>query len=388
MKNNYEVKDLVELINLPIVIVDKKQNIIAENGYFLLLLKHFDISKKVELKQRINDFISKPEKFISLIGQKTQNLKELIPNQRINMLINVFNNMGYKTTHLTFISISLLENTLSDVFIFRIFGDSKGKVNEMYVIVFDFDILKIVFNVDKREYSLEIEEIKKKYTVLLQVANRVFSVVKGFTETIILGNYKDIEIINNFIRIIDSEVSQGIKILLSFNLSDNVDYINVQKVDLYNFLNNVINKYVEKLVNESHANFSYPNFIFDFYIQPNIPNVMVDPSKLELCLYNLLDNAIKFRDEKKEKNYVKFSAFFESSINRVIIIIEDNGIGMTEDEVKQLGQIFKTFDSRSGIGLGFYIVFKIAKQMGWEIKVESKKNEYTKVTIAIPTTYV
>ncbi|MCS7165048.1 MAG: ATP-binding protein [Candidatus Calescibacterium sp.] len=372
------IKYIVDIIDIPAFVINKKQEIVASNQYFLVILQNTDISKNKELKNRIDSFVQKPERFLDTVfGQQTiKALKTITNNPKIFSLVSLLENIGYKITHLSSISIPLnfQNQILSNVLIFRIFSSKLSKVNELYMVLFDVNIIDILGNSVDRE----TEDVNKKYMVLLQVANKVFSTVKGFTETLILGKYRDYDLIYRFIEIIDNQVSNGIKILLSFNLSNNLGNFVFQKTNLYNFLTDLITKYSQKILNE------YPDIAFEYYVQPNIPDLYTDPSKLELCVYNLLDNAIRFRDESKEEKRVKFKAFFESSINAILITIEDNGIGMSKKELSQIGQIFKTFSEKSGIGLGMYIVYKIVRSMNWNIKIESKKNEYTKVTLIIP----
>ncbi|MCS7243335.1 MAG: ATP-binding protein [Candidatus Calescibacterium sp.] len=380
MKNT--IKYIVEIIDIPAFVTNKKQKIIANNQYFINLLQNTDVSKNKELSERITDFIEKPDKFVDMISNKDKIrfLKTLTSNHKIINLLFLLDDIGYKVTHFTSLNISIDygKPILSSVFIFRLFTSSLPKDNELFIVMFDLNIVEFFSSIVSKKELKEIEEINKKYTVLFQIANRVFSVVKGFTETLILGKYKDSDLIYKFIEVIDNQVSQGIKILLSFNLSDHIGDISFQNINLYKFLNDLVNKYSEKLISD------YPELIFDYYIQPNIPDLYTDPSKLELCLYNLLDNAVRFRDEKKEKCFIKFTAFFESSVNHILMIVEDNGIGMDKDEILQLGQIFKTFSDKSGIGLGMYTVYKIIKAMKWNIKIESEKYKYTKVILTIP----
>lgn len=372
------IKYIVDIIDIPAFVINKKQEIVTSNQYFLVILQNTDISKNKELKNRIDSFVQKPERFLDTVfGQQTiKALKTITNNPKIFSLVSLLENIGYKITHLSSISIPLnfQNQILSNVLIFRIFSSKLSKVSELYMVLFDVNIIDILGNSVDRE----TEDVNKKYMVLLQVANKVFSTVKGFTETLILGKYRDYDLIYRFIEIIDNQVSNGIKILLSFNLSNNLGNFVFQKINLYSFLTDLISKYCEKILNE------YPDIAFEYYVQPNIPDLYTDPSKLELCVYNLLDNAIRFRDESKEEKRVKFNAFFESSINAILITIEDNGIGMSKKELSQIGQIFKTFSEKSGIGLGMYIVYKIVRSMNWNIKIESKKNEYTKVTLIIP----
>ncbi|MBA3063639.1 MAG: HAMP domain-containing histidine kinase, partial [Atribacteria sp.] len=65
------------------------------------------------------------------------------------------------------------------------------------------------------------------------------------------------------------------------------------------------------------------------------------------------------------------------------LIIEDNGVGISE---KDLNQIFDPFFSTKdkGSGLGLSIVYKLVEAHQGEIKVESKEGEGTKFVIFLP----
>ncbi|MCS6956088.1 MAG: hypothetical protein NZM44_07025, partial [Candidatus Calescibacterium sp.] len=252
MKNT--LKYIVEIIDIPTFVADKKQRIIASNQYFVTLLQNTDVSKNKELSERITNFIEKPDKFVDMISNKDKIkfLKTLTSNYKIINLLSLLDDIGYRVTHFTSLNISIDcgKTILSSVFIFRIFSSHLPKTNELFIILFDLNIIEFFSSVVIRRESREIEEINKKYTVLFQVANRVFSVVKGFTETLILGKYKDSDLIYKFIEVIDNQVSQGIKILLSFNLSDHIGDISFQNINLYKFLNDLVNKYSEKLISD------------------------------------------------------------------------------------------------------------------------------------------
>ncbi|MFN3995543.1 MAG: sensor histidine kinase [bacterium] len=378
------IGQIINLINdLPILVIDKKKQIIASNESFSVLLQKTNISKNLTLNQKIEIFINKPENFVDTIN--TPLTQDLLNNLKVHNLISLLKNIRYKITHFTSFDIflSILDSdsspALTNVFIFRLFPfdvekNKISKTKEFFLVVFVVDKEKFLSSSREELY----DEINKKYIFLLQVANRVFSTVKGFTETLIIGQYKDIDLIYNFIKTIDNEVSQGIKILLSFNLSDTLAQFDIQKINLYEFLLKITDKMYSRILND------FPSIKFSYYIQPNIPEIYTDPHKLELCMYNLFDNSLRFRDESKEENLIKFEAFFDSSANKIFLIFWDNGIGMDKSEISKLGNLFQTFSDKSGIGLGMYIVHKIVKNLEWEINIESEKFKYTKVTLAIP----
>jgi len=71
--------------------------------------------------------------------------------------------------------------------------------------------------------------------------------------------------------------------------------------------------------------------------------------------------------------------------NKVIIKIEDTGIGIPEEiKDKIFDAFFTTKQKVKGVGLGLSVCYGIIKDHGGEIKVESKEGEGTVFTIRLP----
>lgn len=68
---------------------------------------------------------------------------------------------------------------------------------------------------------------------------------------------------------------------------------------------------------------------------------------------------------------------------RVYIKISDNGIGMSNDQLKDLGLPFYSLKEK-GTGLGLTVCYSIVKAMGGKIEVESKLNLGTTFTLSFP----
>ncbi len=80
-------------------------------------------------------------------------------------------------------------------------------------------------------------------------------------------------------------------------------------------------------------------------------------------------------------NYIKI-AFVESSKSK-ILTFEDNGLGVNEESLKKMFQMFFRANSEhgEGAGLGLYIVKQNVEKLGGKISVESKEGEFTMIKL-------
>ena len=117
--------------------------------------------------------------------------------------------------------------------------------------------------------------------------------------------------------------------------------------------------------------------------------VIGDSEKLTQVFINLISNAIKYTfDEGNIDLYITEKNTNKDRIGCYEIIIKDNGIGMSEEYLKDLFVPFeRANDSRinhiKGTGLGMPIVKNIVEMMNGDIQVESKLNVGTKFIITI-----
>lgn len=107
-----------------------------------------------------------------------------------------------------------------------------------------------------------------------------------------------------------------------------------------------------------------------------------DKRILKNILLNLLSNAIKYSDEHKEIGFT-----IEVQNGRIAIHIKDQGIGIPEEEQKELfGKFFRAKNAVNiqGTGLGLNIVKKYVELLDGNINFISKPNEGTTFTIVFP----
>lgn len=89
------------------------------------------------------------------------------------------------------------------------------------------------------------------------------------------------------------------------------------------------------------------------------------------AIFNILENAVKYTPENGNINIVVRSYEMFARID-----IEDNGIGIYEEEIPKLFSRFyrgKNVDDIEGIGIGLYLTREIVSKQGGYVKVNSKK---------------
>jgi len=110
--------------------------------------------------------------------------------------------------------------------------------------------------------------------------------------------------------------------------------------------------------------------------------VFQDKKILKNMFLNILSNAIKYSGEDQE-----ILLSIEVSNNAVIIEVKDHGIGIPEEEQKQLFTKFfraKNASNIQGTGLGLYIVSKYVELMDGVIGFSSIPDQGTTFTIEFP----
>jgi signal transduction histidine kinase/CheY-like chemotaxis protein len=123
-------------------------------------------------------------------------------------------------------------------------------------------------------------------------------------------------------------------------------------------------------------------------VAPNLPQyIRTDEKKLRQVLLNLLGNAIKFTNEGSvvlrvgESLRSRGASEQGAGENTLIFEIEDTGVGIAFEEMKNLFEPFVQTEigrkSQQGTGLGLTISRKFVEIMGGDISVSSKLNRGT-----------
>jgi two-component system NtrC family sensor kinase len=124
------------------------------------------------------------------------------------------------------------------------------------------------------------------------------------------------------------------------------------------------------------------------HIPEDCPSIKGDPAQLHQVFLNLFNNAIDAIIERYGSNGGKIEINAERGENgRLEISIEDNGIGVTPENMKKIfSPFFTTKPIGKGTGLGLSVCYGIINDMGGEMKVKSVREEGTVFFITFPVT--
>jgi signal transduction histidine kinase len=109
-----------------------------------------------------------------------------------------------------------------------------------------------------------------------------------------------------------------------------------------------------------------------------------DEFSLRIIYQNILENAIKYSDNNKEKSYIHVLIHVKE--DHVELVFEDNGIGIPDTILPKIFVMFYrgNENSKDDTGLGLYIVKLIIEKWKGSIEVASEQNEGTTFTIVLP----
>ena len=122
---------------------------------------------------------------------------------------------------------------------------------------------------------------------------------------------------------------------------------------------------------------------FAWDVDPSLPSINTDRSKLRQSLMNLLSNAAKFTPHGE----IRLSAAARSA--GVEIAVTDTGVGMSADQQALIFEDFRQVEGSTtrpfgGMGLGLTLVRRFCDLLGGTIAVESAPAKGTRVSLRLP----
>ncbi|MDB5087642.1 MAG: His Kinase (phospho-acceptor) protein [Mucilaginibacter sp.] len=120
-----------------------------------------------------------------------------------------------------------------------------------------------------------------------------------------------------------------------------------------------------------------------FYKEIELDMINSDALKLQVILNNLVSNAIKYSDSKKEEQWVKVKTYQHEVT--AVIEVEDNGLGIRQrDQERIFDKFYMVGNNKHSSGLGLYLVKDAVTQMNGRIEVKSEPGLFSRFIISIP----
>lgn len=159
--------------------------------------------------------------------------------------------------------------------------------------------------------------------------------------------------------------------------------LRLQEVDANSVIQGIINTFklkVERYGGQLNAELNAEDAI-----------IAVDEMHFTNVIFNLLDNAVKYRDEERPLQLSVSTA--DVSDSHLQIVIADNGIGIRKDDLKRIFDKFYRVSTGNrhdvkGFGLGLAYVKKMVNEFDGEITAESELGKETKFIIKLPLTKI
>jgi len=108
-----------------------------------------------------------------------------------------------------------------------------------------------------------------------------------------------------------------------------------------------------------------------------------DKKRLKIILNNLISNAIKYLNGSKPTSEISIT--IEQNPNEAIIYVKDNGIGIKQEYLTKIFEMFfRATEKSTGSGLGLYIAKETVERLHGSICVNSTFGEGSIFTVRIP----
>ena len=115
-----------------------------------------------------------------------------------------------------------------------------------------------------------------------------------------------------------------------------------------------------------------------------MPILSLDPEAMHRALLNVVTNAIDACDDV-ENPQVTVRSEYDAKEKLVRLVVTDNGLGITPDDLEAIFNIFISRKGGRGTGLGLPVSRKIMEEHGGQILVDSQPGEGSTFTLELPT---
>ena len=227
---------------------------------------------------------------------------------------------------------------------------------------------------------IRLEQIRKDFVANVSHELRTpITSIKGFSETLLDGAFKDEQMLLSFLGIIYEE-SNRIEVLVH-------DLLELSKIERHGFTVDVVPTKLQdiliRVVDLTSSQLESKNMQFDVKIEQDAV-IAGDVNRLMQIFTNLINNAIAYSKEETTIT-LRISANEQYGIFEV----KDQGIGIEKAEISRIFERFYRVDrarsrNSGGTGLGLSIVKHLIEAHNGKIQVTSEVGEGTSMKVYLP----
>ena len=165
------------------------------------------------------------------------------------------------------------------------------------------------------------------------------------------------------------------------------DLVDFSRPSTYEIQLTDINKSVKQAVDIVRVGKKSKSIHFDLQLDAALPSIHLVPDQVEQVFINILINAVDaiFEVQQVEQRDGRITVFSRADSEHVKVTINDNGKGMSEEQVEKIFEpFFTTKGVGEGTGLGLWVSYGILKSFHGEIHVESHVGSGSSFTILLP----
>lgn len=244
--------------------------------------------------------------------------------------------------------------------------------------------LAVIFVYRAVKKELELAQLKADFVSNVSHELRTpLALISMFAETLELERVKNDEKKKEYYAIISQEANRLGRIVNSI--------LNFAKLEAgkrkFTFEQTNINELVDNIYQTYSYHLQNKGFKFEKELSDNLPEVKIDTEALSEAIINLIDNAVKYSDERKE-------VLLRTGVNNNLVFIEvvDKGIGIAAEEQKKIFEKFYRVSSGlihnvKGTGIGLSLVKQIVEAHNGKIELKSSPGEGSTFRIIIPIEY-
>jgi signal transduction histidine kinase len=207
------------------------------------------------------------------------------------------------------------------------------------------------------------------------------NVIIGYTDLQLEGAFGDLE--QDHIDTLGTVRTQALQLLELIQATLDMSRLErgLMTVDLRDI---TVGQIFEQLQVQIPPAWRKPSVELNWRIAPGLPPIRTDASKLQILLRNLIHNALKFTHH----GMVTVSVSAQPDRQILTFVVQDSGMGIKAEHLSEIFEMFRQAPdgerAPGGVGLGLYIVKRLAAVLGAEIEVSSAPGRGANFRIHVP----